>query len=75
VFVPVTSNIVADALSRLISSIAAAAAAPACLAITNRILFDLRDMVQALRSSTGLQIVTQRVGDLNLIGDAATGTF
>jgi hypothetical protein len=31
--------------------------------------------MQALRSNTGLQIVTQRVGDLDLIGDTATGTF
>jgi hypothetical protein len=31
--------------------------------------------VQALRSSLGLRIITQKVGDLDLIGDSSTGTF
>jgi hypothetical protein len=31
--------------------------------------------VQALRSSPGLRIITQKVGDLDLIGDSSTGTF
>jgi transposase InsO family protein len=31
--------------------------------------------VQALRSSPGLCIITQKVGDLDLIGDSSTGTF
>jgi hypothetical protein len=46
--------------------------------------FDLKDMalrqilcpkVQTLRSSQGLQIITQKVGDLDLIGDATRGAF
>jgi hypothetical protein len=78
------SNVVADALSCPVSGIEAAVAAPACAAIADRAPFDLKDMalcqmlfpqVQTLRSSTGMQIVTQKVGDLDLIGDAATGTF
>jgi hypothetical protein len=50
----------------------AAAAAPVCAAIADRAHFDLRDMAlrQILCSSRGLQIVTQKVGDLDLIGDA-----
>jgi hypothetical protein len=31
--------------------------------------------VQALRSSPGLRIITQKVGDLDLFGDSSTGTF
>jgi hypothetical protein len=31
--------------------------------------------IQALRSSPGLRIITQKVGDLHLIGDSSTGTF
>jgi hypothetical protein len=31
--------------------------------------------VQALRSSLGLRTITQKVGDLDLIGDSSTGTF
>jgi len=31
--------------------------------------------VQALRSSPGLRIITQKVGDLDLLGDSSTGTF
>ncbi len=31
--------------------------------------------VQALRSSPGLHIITQKVGDLDLIGDSSTSTF
>jgi hypothetical protein len=73
----------ADALSRPVSGIAATAA-PVCAAIVDRAPFDLRDMalchilcpqVQRLCSSTGLQIVSQKVGDLDFIGDTATGTF
>jgi hypothetical protein len=83
VFVPGTSNVMADALSRPVSGIAATAA-PACSAIADRAPLDLRDMalrqilcpqVQTLCSSTSLEIVSQKVGDLDLIGDTATGTF
>ena len=78
------SNVVVDALSCPLSSIATAAAALSCAAITDKAPFDLRDMalrkilcleVQSLRSSPGLRILTQKVGDLDLLGDAATGTF
>ena len=31
--------------------------------------------VQALCSSPGLRIITQKVGDLDLLGDSSTGTF
>ncbi len=31
--------------------------------------------VQALRSSPGLRIITQKVSDLDLLGDSSTGTF
>jgi hypothetical protein len=31
--------------------------------------------VQALRASPGLRIITQKVGDLDLLGDSSTGTF
>jgi transposase InsO family protein len=84
VYVPGTSNVVADALSRPLSSVATAAAALSCAAIADKTPFDLRDMalrqilcpeVQSLRSSPGLRILTQKVGDLDLLGDAATGTF
>jgi hypothetical protein len=84
-FVPGTSNAVADALYRPFSGIATtSAAARLCTSIANRAPFDLKDLalrqilcpqVQTLRSKPGLQIVTQRVGDLDLIDDAATGTF
>jgi hypothetical protein len=35
----------------------------------------LCSQVQALHSSPGLCIITQKVGDLVLIGDSSTGTF
>jgi hypothetical protein len=82
VYVPGTSNVVADALSRLAA--AAAGTARVCAAIADRSAHDLKDMalrlilcpqVQALRSSPGLLIITQKVGDLDLIGDSSTGTF
>jgi hypothetical protein len=53
-------------------------------AIADRLPLDLKDMalrqilcpqVQALCSSPGLCIITQKVGDLDLIGDSSTGTF
>jgi hypothetical protein len=82
VYVPGTSNVVADALSR--PAAAATGTARICAAITNRSPLDLKDMalrqilcpqVQALRSSPGLWIITQKVSDLDLIGDLSTGTF
>jgi hypothetical protein len=56
VFVQGRSNVMADALSRPISGIAATAAAPTCIAITVRIPFDLGDMAPSpnpLSSGTG----------------------
>ncbi len=82
VYVPGTSNLVVDALSR--PAAAAAGTARVCAAIADRSPLDLKDMalrqilcpqVQALRSSSGLCIITQKVGDLDLIGDSSTGTF
>jgi hypothetical protein len=84
VYMPGMSNMVADALSRPLSSSATAAAAICCAAIAAKAPFDLRDMalcqilcpeVLSLRSSPELRIVTQKVGDLDLLGNAATGTF
>jgi hypothetical protein len=75
VFVPGTSNVMADALSRPASSIAATAT-PVCVAIADRALRQiLCPQVQTLCSSTGFQIVTQKVDNLDLIGAVATGTF
>ncbi len=82
VYVPGTSSMVADALSRLAA--ATTRTARVCAAITDRSPLDLKDMalrqilcpqVQALRSSPGLCIITQKVGDLDLISDSSTGTF
>jgi hypothetical protein len=82
--VPGMSNMVADALSSPSSSVAIAAAALSYAAITDKALFDLRDMalrqilcpeVQSLRSSPELRIATQKVGDLDLLGDAVMGKF
>ncbi len=73
---------VADALSR--PAAAAAGAEWVCAAVADKAPLDLKDMalrqilcpqVQALRSSPGLRIITQKVGDLDLIGDSSTGTF
>jgi cleavage and polyadenylation specificity factor subunit 1 len=81
VYLPGTSNVVADALSR---PVAAARTAWVCAAIVDKSPLDLKDMalhqilcpqVQALRSSPGLRIITQKVGDLDLIGDSSTGIF
>ncbi len=67
---------VAETLSRLAA--ATAGTAWVCVAIADRAPLDLKDMalrqilcpqVQALCSSPGLRIITQRVGDLDLIGD------
>jgi hypothetical protein len=83
VFVQGTSNVVADALSRPAVGIATGAT-PVCAAIAVRAPLDLKDMallqilcpqVQALRSSPDSQIITQKVGDLDLIGDTTTGMF
>ncbi len=61
-----------------------AGTARVCTAIADRSPLDLKDLtlrqilcpqVQALRSSQGLIIITQKVGDLDLIGDSSTGTF
>ncbi len=82
VYVPGTSNVVADALS--CPAVTAAGTARVCAAITDKSPLDLKDtalrqilcpQVQALRSSPGLCIITQKVGDLDLIGDSSTGTF
>ena len=79
--VPGTSNVVADALSRPPNQVPAALC---CAAVANHAPLDLWDMairqvlcpqVQALRTNPRLHIVTQQVGDLELFGDAATGTF
>jgi hypothetical protein len=81
--VPGSSNVVADALSRP-SGPAAADTQVSCAAIADNAPLDLRDMavrqilcpqVQALRQKPGLHILSQKVGDLDLWGDAATGTF
>ncbi len=65
---------VADALSR---PAAAAGAEWVCAAIADKAPLDLKDMalrqivcpqVQALRSSPGLHIIAQKVGDLDLLG-------
>jgi hypothetical protein len=82
VYVPGTSNFVADALSR--PAAAAAGTARVCAAIADRVPLDLKDMalrqilcpqVQALHSVPGLRIITQKVDDHDLIGDSSTGTF
>ncbi len=71
---------VADALSRPVA--APAGTAWVCAAIADKSPLDLKDMavyqifctqVQALRSSPGLRIITQKVSDLDLIGDSSTG--
>ncbi len=81
-YLPGTSNVVADALSR--PAAAAAGVEWVCAAVADKSPLDLKDMalrqilcpqVQALRSSPGLRIITQKVGDLDLIGDSSTGTF
>jgi hypothetical protein len=62
----------------------AAGAAWVCAAIADRSPLDLNDMalrqilcpqVQTLCSSPGLCIITQKVVDLDLIGDSSTGIF
>ena len=82
VYVPGTSNVVADALSR--PAAAAAGTAWVCAALTDKSPLDLKDMalrqilcpqVRALCSSPGLRIITQKVSDLDLIGDSSTGIF
>jgi hypothetical protein len=82
VYVPGTSNVVADSLSR--PAAAASGTARDCAAIANRAHLDLKDMalrqilcpqVQALGSSPGLRIITQKFGNLDLIGDSSSGTF
>ncbi len=74
---------VADTLSRPAAA-AAAGAEWVCAAIADRSPLDLKDMalrqilcpqVQALGSSPGLRIITQKVGNLDLIGDSSTGIF
>jgi hypothetical protein len=75
-YLPGTTKVVADALSR--PAAAAAGAERVCAAIADKAPLDLKDMalrqilcpqVQALRSSPGLRIITQKVGDLDLLGD------
>ncbi len=82
-YLPGTSNVVADALSRPAAA-AAAGVEWVCAAIADKSPLDLKDMalrqilcpqVQALRSSPTLRIITQKVGDLDLIGDSSTGIF
>jgi hypothetical protein len=74
--------VVADALSR--PPAAAAGIAWVCAAIADKSPLDLKDMalrqilcpqVQALRSSPGLRIITQKGGNLDLIGNSSTGIF
>jgi hypothetical protein len=81
-YLPGTTNVVADALSR--PAAAAAGAEWVYAAVAHKAPLDLKDMalrqilcpqVQALRSSPGLRIITQKVGDLDLIGDSSTGLF
>ncbi len=81
-YLPGTSNVVADALSH--PAAAAAGSVRVCAAIADRSPLDLKDMalrqilcpqVQTLRSSPGLGIITQKVGDLDLISDSSTGIF
>ncbi|MFN9906694.1 MAG: hypothetical protein ACK56F_11330, partial [bacterium] len=83
-YLPGTTNVVADALSRPATAAVAAGIEQVCAAIADKAPLDLKDMalrqilcpqVQALRSSPGLRIITQKVGDLDLLGDASTGTF
>ncbi len=80
---PNTANVVADALSHP-SAVAATGAEWVCAAIADRSPLDLKDMalhqilsaqVQALRSSPGLRIITQKVSDLDLIGHSSMGVF
>jgi hypothetical protein len=82
VYVSGMSNVVAVALS--CPEVAAAGTARVCAAITARVPLDLKDMalrqilcpqVQALRSSPGLRIITQKVGNLDLIGDSSTDVY
>jgi transposase InsO family protein len=82
VYLPGTSNMVADALSSLAS--AAAGTVWVCAAIADRSPLDLKDMalrqilcpqVQTLRSSPGLRIITQKASDLDLICNSSTGIF
>jgi hypothetical protein len=82
VYLPGTSNVVADALSRPVA--AAAGTVRVCAAIADRSPLDLKDaalrqilcpQVQTLCSSPGLRIITQKVGNLDLIGDSSTGIF
>jgi hypothetical protein len=82
VYVPGTSNVVADTLSR--PAAAASGTARVWAAIADRSPLDLKDMalrqilcpqVKALCSSPGLCIITHKVGDLDLIGDLSTGIF
>jgi hypothetical protein len=81
-YVPGTSNVVANALS--CPAEAAAGTDRVCAAIADRVPLDLKDMalhqilcpqVQALCSSLSLHIITQKVGDPDLNGDSSTGTF
>jgi hypothetical protein len=82
--VPGISKVVAYKLYRPPSGITAAAAAPACSAVTDRPPINLREMplhqilcpqVQSLPSSKELRIVTYNVSDLDLLGDVTTSTF
>jgi hypothetical protein len=68
VYLPVTSNVVADALSHP-AAVAAAGVEWVCAAITDKSPLDLKDMalrqilcpqLQALRSNPGLHIITRR---------------
>jgi hypothetical protein len=60
------------------------AAAPGCAAVADRAPFNLRDMalckilcpqVQSLYSGKELSIITQKVGNVDLLSKAATGKF
>jgi hypothetical protein len=77
VYLPSTSNVVADALSRPGSPGSAQSS------LTNHPWISrtwysgqiLCPQVQALRSSPGLRIITQKVGNLDLMGDTSTRIF
>jgi hypothetical protein len=78
------SNIMTDALSYSTSGFTATVAAPGCAAVADKATFDLWEMAlhqilctreQSLHSSKDLCIVTQKVGELDLLGKNATSTF
>jgi hypothetical protein len=80
------SNIMTDALSYSTSGFTATVAAPGCAAVPDKAPFDLWEMAlhqilctqeQSLHSSKACAMcfVTQKVGELDLLGKNATSTF